>query len=440
MKKYNKILLIAIFSVFLSTGCEDYFGEDANVDPDNPTTATVNVILPQVEARLAYTYGGDFSRFIGINTQYIDGVNRQFVAYQNYLIVGGDCDNMWSNIFVGSLNSNRQLLDIAKEKGFAHYQAIGLLLESFGIMVATDSWGDIPYSDAFKFGDNGLYTPSFDSQEVVYNQIFSNIELARTLISADNGGNAPGKDDLVYNGDMSKWLKFANTLEARGRLHLVNRTGSYNDVIAAIEKGVFDNSDDDFDFKFGTSVTENGPWYQYNEQRGDCAVGANFVSLLTNTSDPRLTTYGAPLTISHPIFTPNQNLNIITYTESEFIKAEAYFASDKAKSFAAFQNGVKSSLAEAQVSEEDADAFLGTLPQDSESLTLDDVLTQKYIGLFSNPEAWSDWRRTGIPVLVPNSGNQIPRRLPYSQAELLSNPNTPKPSSITIFDRVWWDQ
>jgi hypothetical protein len=75
----------------------------------------------------------------------------------------------------------------------------------------------------------------------------------------------------------------------------------------------------------------------------------------------------------------------------------------------------------------------------ADNLSLENIITQKYIGLFLDPTVFSDWRRTGFPVLTPNSGSQIPRRLPYPQTETDYNVNCPRPSEVTIFSRVWWD-
>ena len=66
-------------------------------------------------------------------------------------------------------------------------------------------------------------------------------------------------------------------------------------------------------------------------------------------------------------------------------------------------------------------------------------MTQKYIALYADPEVFNDWRRTGIPELDPNTGSQIPRRLPYAEQTILLNDNTPSPADLTIFSRVWWD-
>jgi len=74
------------------------------------------------------------------------------------------------------------------------------------------------------------------------------------------------------------------------------------------------------------------------------------------------------------------------------------------------------------------------------SVTMDDIMTEKYISMNTSPEAFNDWRRTGIPALTPITGAEVPRRLPYSEAEQFANGNIPSPAQISIFDRVWWDQ
>ena len=434
-----KIKFIYIFLLGLSlTSCESYFGDDSNVDPDNPTDVTVDVLLPQIQARMAYTYGGDFTRYAGIYTHHIDGVNRQFVVYQNYGLVNGDVDNMWNNIYSGTLNSNEQMIARAEESGANHMVGVGLLLESFTIMMATDAWGDIPYSDAFKFAENGVYSPSFDAQEDIYNQILANISEARTLLSGDDGG-VPISGDLMYNGDASKWIKLSNVLEARAYLHLSEVNGdAYANVLTALNRGGFESSADDFGFQFGTAATENAPFYQYIEQRDDCEVGADYVSLMESLGDPRISVFGAPHDVpGHPFFIPDQFLQLISYTEQEFMRAEALEATG-GDSQDALETAVMSSMNEVGVASADADAYISSSAV--ANADLETIMTQKYIALYTNPEVWTDWRRKGLPNLEPNAGTEIPVRLPYSLAEQLSNTNTPTPATYTVYDEVWWDK
>jgi hypothetical protein len=75
------------------------------------------------------------------------------------------------------------------------------------------------------------------------------------------------------------------------------------------------------------------------------------------------------------------------------------------------------------------------------------ILTQKYIALFTQLQAWSDYRRTSYPFLYPNPdgvsasnpNGQIPRRLIYPQSERILNINAPTPFP-NMQDRFWWDQ
>ncbi len=84
--------------------------------------------------------------------------------------------------------------------------------------------------------------------------------------------------------------------------------------------------------------------------------------------------------------------------------------------------------------------YLASVDPGEGNLTLQNIIEQKYIAMYNDPEIFADWRRTGFPELTPNTGDMIPRRLPYPQTETVSNENTPSQADVTMFSRVWWDQ
>lgn len=440
MKKLHYILFLALFTLF---SCESYFGDEPNRDPDNPTAVTPNVILPQVQARLAYTYGGDFTRYLSLFTRHIDGVSRQFAVLGEYGITGSDVDAPWANMYTGTMNSNRELYEQSIAAGHNHYAGISAALEAYSIMLITDCWGDVPYSDAFKFGENGVYQPEFDAQEAIYNSIFAKLDEARTLFSMDNGGNAPSTGDIMYGGDISLWVKFCNVLEARAHLHLVERNGSARaDALAALNKGSFASMSEEASFPFGEAATENSPWFQYIEQRDDCEVGSFYLSMLESLNDPRITTYGAPQAVpGHPIYTRDQPVKLLSFTEQEFMRAEVLLGSDAAGAYEAYLAGIRSSFEEAKLTQADYDTYTeqSSVSVGASNLDLEHVMTQKYLALFTSPEVYNDWRRTGLPTIPPVTGSAIPRRLPYPNTEVFSNENTPSPANVGIFTKVWWD-
>lgn len=448
MKLYKYIFFIAFIG--LLSGCEDYFGEIDNEDPDNPINVSPDVILPQVQLRLGYTYGGDFARYLGIYTQHVDGISRQFAVLQNYGIQPSDVDQMWANVYTGTLQSNRDLLRQSLDVGDNHYAGIALATEAFTMMAATDVWGDMAYSDAFKFAENGgVYQPAFDAQQDIYSGIFSALDDARDRFSMDAGGNAPGGEDQMYGGNIENWVKFCNVLEARGRLHLAkNDAANYGAALAALDKGGFAGIADAASIQFGTAATENGPWYQYIEQRDDCETGATYLSVLESFNDPRTATYGWPHDNDHPIWTKDQVLYLIPYSEQEFIRAEAaLMTGDAGSAYVAYLDGIEASFTEALSAVIDADS-ISTLYDEyvaqasvgvgEANLTVEDIITQKWIALYTHPEVFSDWRRTGYPELEPITGTAIPRRLPYAQTEIFSNPGN-VPGNVNIYTPVWWD-
>ena len=150
----------------------------------------------------------------------------------------------------------------------------------------------------------------------------------------------------------------------------------------------------------------------------------------------------------------NSPVHMMNYYEVKFIEAEARLRIDENDPLAqtALQEAVAANLHKVSndtQSQATIDAYVnanavlsGTFQQ-----KLETIIMQKYIAMFTSIESWTDYRRTGFPVLVPNPGgdhNQnpggaIPRRLAYAQKERLYNQNFPA-YLPNLQDRFWWDQ
>ena len=193
--------------------------------------------------------------------------------------------------------------------------------------------------------------------------------------------------------------------------------------------------------KFGSPSTENAPWYQYIQQRDDIEIDSTSYVALFSDLDPRNGIFTVPLELPHPYFKADRDFPILTYTEMKFIEAETQFrAGGAAAATPAYLDAVRASMADAGVTDGAAiDAYIASIEGD---VTLENIMLEKYKALFADQETFSDWRRTGIPNLTPNTGTdtQIPVRLPYPQTEIFSNANTPSPSEVTQFTPVWWDK
>ena len=128
----------------------------------------------------------------------------------------------------------------------------------------------------------------------------------------------------------------------------------------------------------------------------------------------------------------------MSYDELKFIEAELQFRNnDRSAAATAYNEAVRANLSRTVGS----DVYLQEVSRTAANITLNDIMTQKYIALFLSPEVWTDWRRTGIPALKAPQGSalggQLPRSLLYPSSEQRYNSNAPK--NTTMLRRVWWD-
>ena len=437
----NKILslFLGLFLIIGATSCEDYFG-DINVNPNSPTDVTPQVLLPNIEVRLAYTLGGDFSRFASIFTQQCEGVARQWSGYNQYTMNPANFNTAWrTNTYAGTLADLYDLLAKTTEAGYGQYAGVTNVLLAFTWMTATDVWGDMPFTEAFQGTEN--LQPAFDSQEFIYGQVFALLDAADGQLAGSDGGLPVGSEDVIFGGDMGKWQKFSKAVRAKASIHLaeVDAAKYYGDALAAAAGAMESNADNAY-LPFGAGPTESAPWYQFNRDRtGDIQIGTKIDEITMNLSDPRGDLYRADYIDfdNHPFLVAAQNWPFATYTEMKFIEAEALLQTGGADADVhdAFIAGVTADFAELGI---DGTAYIASIDPGVGNVTLEDIITQKYIALHKEPEVYNDWRRTGIPTLTPNSGQFVPVRFPYGETEILFNENTPAVDFVT--DKVWWDR
>ena len=191
-------------------------------------------------------------------------------------------------------------------------------------------------------------------------------------------------------------------------------------------------------------------------------VNEFFVNLLKSKNDPRIPIFigtnpggnyaGAPMGSTNPsaysylgpyFSRNNAPLPLVTFEEAKFIEAEAQFRKgNKTEAATALNTAIKLSVEKVTGTAIPDSYKTAEASETGQSITLQKIMTQKYIGMFTQPEVWCDWRRTNIPALTPFAGatgqNNIPRRLPVAQSERVNNPNAPIP--VSIVTPVWWDE
>jgi len=359
--------------------------------------------------------------------------------------------------------------------------------QAYSFMILTDTYGDIPYSQAGKSYLEGIVTPLYDTQESVYNAILSELDAASAGLDATKARIAT---DLLYDGDVARWkrLGYSLLLRAAMRLSKVNPTKAAEFVGKAVAGGLMQSNTDNAIIRHNANFTNPIGSQLNGGQSAFFYLAEDFVDLLGKNNDPRLTSIavryvsatsgaqqvetranrtavsqiGAPLgfdntTISKAV--AEKKLSslwdysqldrtrmggllapsfLVTYAQTQLLLSEAIvrkWATGTAAT--AYTNGIRAhmqQLASYGTSTAIADAAITTFVGNNTLTTgkeLEQINTQYWIASFLNgPETWANFRRSGFPVLTPNAfpGTDLKtepfiRRLTYTDAELNVNKN-----------------
>ncbi|GET33878.1 hypothetical protein PbJCM13498_27410 [Prolixibacter bellariivorans] len=237
--------------------------------------------------------------------------------------------------------------------------ATALVMKSLFYQRFTDTFGEIPYSEA---RNTQILYPKFDSQLDIYKGIINDLDTAMTLIGdtavTGSGFEDLGSNDLFYGGDLRKWKKLANTLKLKVALRARGASGA-SFVDQAIKEALAD--------PLLTSATDNvllpkdnviSQWSSacYGDVWNNLGIGSGWavsqslIDLLQKNDDPRLSKYAQPaaggdsLVIPHPesddadMYQKRKDFILsvfddvgITYTERINDKSETVISMDKNK-------------------------------------------------------------------------------------------------------------
>lgn len=451
-------LLAAMFVVCVGlwqTGCSSWIDHDLNVDPNNPQDVSLNLILPTVEGTLAFNYGSDISRISSCWTQQHFGANRQHEGFFRYIIGEGDVNNAWNNMYGTTMINCDVMIKKAEAEGSPAYASIGKILQALSLGIVTDMWGDVPFSEAFK-GEGTLY-PKTDEQQQIYTTINSLLDDAIAKIKTTSV-TKPGADDLIYGGDLDKWVMAAYSLKARYAIHTTKPNGlkASQDALAALSGGFKANSDG-LILNFGASETNANPLYAFLSSRtGDITLGPKLIELLNAKNDPRRSKIGDGLKPTDMIAdstpfgafhtSPESPLVLCSFAELKFIEAEALFnTGKKAEAKTAYLAGIKANMDWYGISAADQKSYTDQPSVNpTGDITLQLIMEEKYIALYTQQESYTDYRRTSFPTLTPaTAGKTVPVRFPTAQNQRLYNAKN-LPAGATdagwINTPMWWNK
>ncbi|MBU1373144.1 MAG: SusD/RagB family nutrient-binding outer membrane lipoprotein [Bacteroidetes bacterium] len=489
MKKIKFSILLA--TIILASGCKNYL--DVNVSPNNPQkTDAANLLAPilanmergewfdaRAVGQYAQIWGSGAANNVFESQGYNPGSDTPGEKWrQHYFAIGTNIDLMLEDALAG------QKWD---------YAGVAYAIRAWSWQTSTDIYGEMILKEAW---DGTRAKFDYDKQEEVYDEVVRLCNLALTNLNRTDGAVSQvnlARGDYMYYGDRAKWIKFVYGVLAINAAHRSNTT-TYNadKVVEYVDKS-FANNDDNATIQCnGSSSGDSNFWGPARQNLNSFRQSDYMVKLLDgriltgstnpdNKLDPRLaqllapssdgvyrgveatkgdvnstalkipylwgTPVSAPLpvagTATKYIFRDNSRGVILTYAQTQFMKAEALFRknnnSGNAAALAAYKQGITASLdfvsnpplANSNVSSlnyitptaKAAYLLSPAVAQTPATLKMSDIMQQKMIASFvyGNLDVWADMRRfkydTNVyqgfvtPPLYQNNGGKLAYRI-----------------------------
>jgi len=478
----NLIYICSIGFLLITAGCTKDF-EEINTNPNSPNSVQPGLLLRQVTYDFAEQMS--FEGFVAGDLLSQHRTALDFNLFDRHALkspqLGG---NPWP-IFYINLRDNEILLQQSKNvKTFAVYEGPALIMKAYLAAGLTDLFGDVPYTEAFN-GLGGIVTPKYDEQQDIYlaeGGILDNLDQGIAAIQAYSD-NIPLEGDILFDGNMEGWIKFANSLKIKHLLRISEKVDVSNELQAIYSSGNFigENAENAV---FNFTNTFPNSFRLARLRIGDFnnfVLSETMEEILSGLNDNRIGTFFRPiansgtgefnglinginasqtsielanLSLAGTVFredTSNLDANFMTSWETYFCLAEAAergLISADAKTL--YEKGIVQAF-EYWATPLPADYLTGPAAYNAPgTIPLQQIITQKWIAnIINGYEGWIEYRRTGFPELKPVSASLndglIPARLPYpAEEEALNATNYARAAAVTngnsINSPVWWDR
>lgn len=299
------IILSAALLAGISSSCSDSYMEDLNTDKSKANSIDPNAQLTTAELQ---TYG-DLG-MVEIYRNYLYAFTQQLMGCWNTTNYGGrhtvdnnEMGRIWTSFYPKAIkNLTDAIHRSAEDENRKNINAILRIYRVYMMSVITDIYGDAPYSEAGQGYLKEIYNPKYDTQEDIYNDFFTELKDAASALDAANDRIT---GDVIYNGDVAKWIKLANSLRLRYAMRISDvapekARKEFEDALVS-EGGVLTSGYDDALIKY-MDISFSFGQDSYTDYRGNALsqllfgndpannpsyLCSTFFNQLYNTKDPR---------------------------------------------------------------------------------------------------------------------------------------------------------
>src|SRR5688572_9539308 len=435
-------LIIIFISLTLITSCVDSL-DDYNIDQKRPSTAPAETFFTasvKLLADLIATPNVNVNNFRLYVQQWATTTYLQEPRYD--LTSRIIPQNIWQTLYkdvIADLRESKRLLEeddlMAAEDKSARLAQLEVV-EVYTWFVLVTTFGDVPYSQAMDFQNP---VPVYDDDATIYADILERLDDA--IGSLTSSGNGFDNADVLYNGDLDQWIKFANSLKLKMGILLADvDNAKAKQIVEEAASNVFTSNDDNARFPYLASPPNNNPLSANLNpafsSRQDYVVASTITDKMNALNDPRrpfyFTTvngeykggnygfanaYGDFSHTSDKTIAADFEALLLDYSEVEFLLAEAvergFTVGGTAEEH--YNKGIEASILYWGGTAGDVTTYINqpsvkytTAPGTYE----EKIGLQKWIALYNRGiDAWTEWRKFDYPVLAPPSGGTVPAGL-----------------------------
>jgi hypothetical protein len=488
MQHYKKYLTFLLAVNMLLAGCDKGFS-DLNINKVDPIALDPQIVMN--DAVILTVYPDNFGT-LGMLC-YNFPIVQQIVTPFGSSLSGGNYNLkntansglVWTNFYQNVLKQNLDVITKTKSNAtLSNLYNEARIMKAHSFMILTDTYGDIPYTEAAQGFIANVSYPKYDRQETIYKDILKELDEASAALDASK---STSPNDILYGGSITNWKKFGYSLLLRAamRLSKIAPDVAKTYVAKAVAGGLMQSNSDNAVIRH-TSLYNN--WIAVHltaREKANFYIAKPFLDFLKTNNDPRLAgiavrapgaTSGADQVPAKTTSDPSKqigmpmgyddvsikntfaanglvslydysqvNLNtilsltapeyLVTYSETQLLLAEAVIRTwATGDASALYKSAIESHMRQmadygtaAAITEPNIAAYTALHTLDL-SKALDQINTQYWVSSFMNgSETWANFRRSGFPALAKNpypsteiTGNFI-RRMPYPDGETIVN-------------------
>jgi len=480
----NIVVVALVGMLFLS--CEKHL-EDLYDNPNSVTTIDDAALFTKaVRSLFQGTTDNASGHFAGQLAHYYVAGSTWRAPDQYGDGFDGDYNSILNGMYGGTIRHIEEVLEITTAEGTSNNvrNAMADIIAVLGYARITDAFGDIPYMEGGKGKSEDIVQPKYDTQESIYKDMIIRLTNSISVLKTADPAMGYPNSDPIFNNDLSKWVRFANSVRLRlgMRLRYADAGLSQSTVTQCLADPLMETPAHDA-FMIETEGTGNA-WFTRRTGFPSIKMSNTMIDQLQGTADPRLSVFvsrngngdysGMTNGLTDTAFgnsdfanrsdmglaisSSDSKLYMITAAEVWLLRAEAALAydNDPASANNLYRTGIETSLNQWGV---DATAISNFMASPTATLagTNDEeqIGTQMWVALTPNFfEGWTHIRRTGYPVIAQRTDANLskgatngimPTRFMYSSFELGSN-NANVTEAINrqgankIDTPVWWDK